>query len=146
MQKLNLPAHPFKLKRIGAHTQIFDEFRKKWLVLTPEEWVRQHLAMHLVSLGYPPELLAIEHTLKLNTMTRRADIVAFNRSGTPFLLAECKAPEVPLTQRTLNQIARYNLVIDVNHLLITNGLNHYCLLRDAERQWRYTDRVPDFQA
>ena len=99
--------------------------RKKWVVLEPEEWVRQHVIHHLNAvLGYPLGCMSVEHQLTLNGMSRRADIVAFTPDGTPRILVECKAPNVALNQDAVSQAARYNLVLRVPVLLVTNGLKH----------------------
>lgn len=127
VQELNLPTYPFKLKRVGEHTQIYDDIRQKWLVCTPEEWVRQHVVKWLESRGYPKVLTAVERAVKLNGMTKRADVVVFDRQGQPFLLVECKAPEVAVNQQVLDQAVRYNMTLEVPYLLLTNGLQHYCV-------------------
>lgn len=144
VQELNLPAYPFKLKRSDAVTQIYDVFRRKWVVLTPEEWVRQHMAMYLTGLGYVKERMAVEHELKLNSMNRRADLVAFDQSGNPLVLVECKAPEVAINQAVVDQAARYNLVLNVPCVVITNGLQHFCLILKDDNSWGYATSIPQF--
>lgn len=144
MEQLNLPPFLFKLRSIDGQKQIYDAFRRKWLKCTPEEWVRQHVAVYLTQLGYPAKLLSLEHLLKLNTMSRRADILAYRPDGSPFLLVECKAPHIKVNQETLNQAARYNLTMKVPYLLITNGLNHYCLEVLPSGDSRYLSEIPEF--
>lgn len=146
MDALNLPPYPFKVKQLGESHQLFDEIRRKWVVLTPEEWVRQHLAMYLISLGYPRGLIAVERSLKLNGMTRRSDLLVFTHTGKPFLLAECKAPGVRITQETLDQAARYNLTLGVPFILISNGIKHYCLSTNQEGKSTYLEGIPEFPA
>jgi len=144
VDRLHFPAYPFKLKRIAGHTQIYDRFRRKWLVLTPEEWVRQHVAVYLTHQGYPASLLALEYGLTLHRLKRRADLVAFKPDGTPFLLVECKAPSIEINQGTIDQAARYHLEIPAPYILITNGIKHYCIEFDHSGSWNYHDGVPVF--
>lgn len=128
---LRLPDHGVKTKHHGQGWQVFDPIRRKWVALTPEEWVRQHFINHLVhDLACPPALMAVEHPLDLNGLAQRADIVVYARSGQPLLLVECKAPGVAVTQRTFDQAARYNSVFKVPYLFVTNGMDHYaCRIR-----------------
>lgn len=133
MQRLNLPDHGVKLRHDEDGDRVWDPLRRKWLVLTPEEWVRQHVLNHLVhDLGCPPSLISVEHTIALNGLTKRADIVVHGRHGRPVLLVECKAPHVRMDERVFEQAARYNLVFKVRHLLVTNGLAHYCCRLDLD--------------
>lgn len=144
MQTLNFPTYSFQLRDEGTTRLIYDAFRRKWLVLTPEEWVRQHAAMYLIELGYPKGLLALEKSLLLNGMQRRADILVYDRTGAPFLLVECKSTDIKISQQTVDQAARYNLTLKVPYILITNGLNHYCLKLDATGQHTYIQGLPEF--
>jgi hypothetical protein len=126
MQALNLPSYPFKLKSNENKTLIFDNFRKKYVVLTPEEWVRQHFATFLVEeKKYPVSLIALEKQLSINGLKKRTDIVVYNKKGLPEIIVECKAPHVTINQGTFDQIARYNLQLDANYLIVTNGISHY---------------------
>ena len=143
---MNLPRYPFKLKRVEGQTQIFDEIRRKWLILTPEEWVRQHFVMYMNTQGYPLSLMAIERKLTLNGMTRRSDILAFQPSGDPYLLVECKAPGVPLSQEVLDQAWRYNSVLRVPYVLITNGIQHICIRCGPDGNQHYMDHLPSFES
>ena len=105
---------------------IFDEIRRKYLVLTPEEWVRQHVVQYIIKeKGYPKALIKLEGGLKLNSLQKRTDIVVFNTQGEKILLVECKAPTVRITQNTFDQIARYNIIHKVPLLFVSNGLQHY---------------------
>lgn len=146
MQELNLPTYSFKLKRVNEQTQIYDDIRRKWLVCSPEEWVRQHIVKWLNDQGYPKALTAVEHALKLNGMTKRADVVIFDRQGKPFILVECKAPEVTVNQQVLDQATRYNLTLGVPFLLLTNGLQHYCIAMENGGAARVIQALPDFPA
>lgn len=145
MQALHFPAYPIKLKTVNQQTQIFDEVRKKWLKWTPEEWVRQHMIHFLhQEYDYPLSLMAVEKKINFNTMDRRPDLVCFNTNSSPVLIAECKAPEIKLDQKTLDQIARYNMVLQVPALFITNGIQHYCLVLNDQKQYEYVNSVPHF--
>ena len=147
MQKLNLPSYHFKLKSNEKHTLIFDNLRKKYLVLTPEEWVRQHFVRFLVDQKkYPTSLIAIEKQLKINNLTKRSDIVIFNKTGNPYILVECKAPSVKITQATFDQIARYNLRLNANYLIVTNGLQHYfCKIDVKNETYIFLEDIPDYK-
>ncbi|TCI90664.1 type I restriction enzyme HsdR N-terminal domain-containing protein [Tenacibaculum sp. M341] len=135
MQQLNLPTYSFRLKNSEKHTLIFDELRKKYLVLTPEEWVRQHFVRFLIDeKKYPVSLIAIEKQLIINNRKKRTDILIFSSQGTPNIIVECKAPSVKITQDTFDQIARYNLKLNANFLIVTNGLEHYTCILDKENE------------
>jgi type I site-specific restriction endonuclease len=125
MQDLNFPAYQFQLNRVEDKHYIFDPIRKKWVVLTPEEWVRQHLILFLVQTKkYPASLLAVERLITFNKLKKRFDLLLFNKMGMPEMLVECKAPEVALSKETLFQISTYNMVFKVPFLFISNGLHH----------------------
>lgn len=127
MQILNLPPYEFKTRVEKGIKYIFDPFRSKYLVLTPEENVRQHFARYLIEeLSYPATLMMSEHSLTLNKMNKRCDLIVFDRSGNPLVLVECKAPEVKISQSVFDQVARYNQVFKVSYLMVSNGLKHYC--------------------
>lgn len=130
-QQLALPDHGVKTKQEAAGAFLFDPLRRRWVAATPEEWVRQHFLNHLVhDLGYPPGRIAVEHSLKLNRRDLRADVLIFDAQGRPLVLVECKAPQVPITQRTFDQAGRYNSVFKVPYLMVTNGLRHFCCRLD----------------
>mgnify|MGYP004444610145 CR=1 FL=1 len=124
MQPLNLPPCQLTLRE----GEVLDIVRKRYVALTPEEWVRQHVihALHH-TLGYPLELMQVEGAITLNGMTRRCDIVVYDKRVQPWMIVECKQPEVPITQKVLDQACRYNRVLQVPYLYLTNGLNHLVL-------------------
>lgn len=127
MEELNLPSYSFKFREDAKKTQIFDQTRKKYYILTPEEWVRQNIIEYLVrEKGCLRSHIAVEQSLKLNTMNKRADVIVYNNFMQPALLVECKAPEIKITQKAFDQIGRYNMVFKVPYLMVTNGLTHYC--------------------
>lgn len=135
MQKLNFPTYSFRFKNSENKVAIFDEIRKKFVILTPEEWVRQNVVRFLLEeKKYPKSYINVEKLIKINDLSKRYDIVVFQPNGEIFLLIECKAPEVKISQQTFDQIARYNLVLKAKHLMITNGLNHYFCQMDFENE------------
>ncbi|WP_397547458.1 type I restriction enzyme HsdR N-terminal domain-containing protein [Rhodothermus marinus] len=135
MEALNFPAYSFRLQRRGGQVYLLDPLRRRWVRLTPEEWVRQHLAQYLVqALKCPPSLVALEASFTDQGMGRRADLVVYDRAGRPLLLAECKAPTVPITQEVIEQAGRYNRVIGARYLLVTNGHTHYLWHIDPARR------------
>ena len=138
MEPLNLPPHDLNIKSDGQNTYIFDVIRKKFLVLTPEEWVRQNFVHYLIEdLHYPAPLMMTENGLKLFNTQKRSDSVIYDRNGSPLVVVECKAADVKITQETFNQVARYNIKFKAPLIIVTNGLNHYCAKFDAEKS-RYT--------
>jgi len=135
MQQLQFPTYSFRFKNSENKTLIFDEIRKKFIVLTPEEWVRQHVLRFLISeKKYPKPLINVEKQLKVKDTIKRYDVVIYNRDGSIFLIVECKAPSIPITQQTFDQIARYNLVANATYLMVTNGLDHYYCQMDYENE------------
>ena len=127
MLPLNLPPSPFKITNKDGKRFIFDVLRKKYVALTPEEWVRQHFTSFLLNQkGYPKGLLANEIQINLNGTKKRCDTVLYNRDLTARMIVEYKAPTVPITQAVFDQITRYNVVLKVEYLIVSNGLNHYC--------------------
>ncbi|MEJ7780640.1 MAG: type I restriction enzyme HsdR N-terminal domain-containing protein [Daejeonella sp.] len=143
---LNLPDYPFRLKRENNTSYIFDEIRKKFLVLTPEEWVRQHLIQFLITYKkYPRSLIKLEGGLKLNSLQKRSDILLFNNSGEKIMLVECKAPSVKISQATFDQVARYNFIHRVKYLVVSNGLQHFCSEIDFEkRSYNFLNELPEY--
>ena len=121
---LNLPKAPLQLSRVGDQTFVICHIRKKKLVLTPEEWVRQHVIHFLINQGVPQGLIASEMGLKYNERIKRADIVVYGKDQSPKMIVECKAPDVQLTEAVFRQIASYNFALNVDYLLMTNGLEH----------------------
>jgi type I site-specific restriction endonuclease len=143
MQELNFPAYQFQLNRVEEKNYIFDPIRKKWVVLTPEEWVRQHLILFLVQTKkYPASLLAVERLITFNKLKKRFDLLLFNKTGKPEMLIECKAPEVNLSKETLFQIATYNMVFKVPYLFISNGLSHLLFQLNEEGNYVRTQEMP----
>jgi hypothetical protein len=133
MDALNLPAFGHKLSKIGGKPHIFDALRRKYVRLTPEEWVRQHMVHLLLNqYAYPKALIRCEGGLTLNQTQKRTDLLVFDREGKPFLLVECKAPHVAISQAVFDQIARYNHIHRAPYLIVTNGLMHYCCCIDHE--------------
>jgi len=134
MESLNLPTYSFNIKFQGQRKYIFDTLRKKYVLLTPEEWVRQNFLKFLTeNKNYPASLIFVEMEFKLNTLSKRCDAVVFNRSGNPILIVECKAPSVKIDKLVFEQIARYNMQLKVDYLIVTNGLSHYCCKIDFEK-------------
>lgn len=134
MIPLNLPSFNIKTKVQGGRTLVFDFLRRRYVTLTPEEWVRQHFVHFLVEhKGYPAALLANEVGLKVGGVSRRCDSVLYHRDGgRPRAIVEYKAPSVPITQQVFTQIASYNSVLRTDYLFVTNGINHYCCHIDYE--------------
>ena len=141
---LNLPPYPFKLTQKDDTLFIFDELRKKSLVLTPEEWVRQHFIQFLIhQKKYPRTLIKLEGGLKLNQLQKRTDILVFNSLGKADILVECKASSVKIDQKVFDQIARYNMVHQVNYLAVSNGLQHYfCRMAYQNSTYAFIEDLP----
>ncbi|MFV0248771.1 MAG: type I restriction enzyme HsdR N-terminal domain-containing protein [Tenacibaculum sp.] len=135
MDKLNLPCWNFRIKSKKNKRYIFDGLRKKFVTLTREEWVRQHFIRYLIEVKkYPVSLIAVERQITLNQFKKRIDIVVFSSEGLPFIVVECKAPSVKITQGVFDQIAIYNTKLNASFLVVTNGLKHYCYRVDAKNQ------------
>lgn len=147
MRELNFPTYNFKIKREADKLQIFDRIRKKWLILQPEEWVRQHVVWFLIEeKKYPETLIAIEKSLKVNQLTKRFDIVLYNTAADPIIIVECKAPEIKIDENTLHQILRYNSVIKAPYLILTNGIDIYCgKLNFTNASFSYLNDIPSYQ-
>jgi hypothetical protein len=145
MQQLNFPSYAFRFKNSENKIAIYDEIRKKFILLTPEEWVRQHVVMYLLQTkNYPKSLINVEKLLKVNQLSKRYDIAVYKPNGTLHLLVECKAPSVPITQSTFDQIARYNLELKADYLMVTNGLNHYfCQIDFEKQQYVFLNDIPN---
>ena len=147
MQQLNLPQYPIKLKEEKGTKYIFDPIRKKYLVLLPEEWVRQNFIQYLINeKSFPSTLIAIEKGLKLNELQKRADIVIYDNKGQPIVLIECKAPKVKINQEVFEQVARYNIVFKVPYLVVTNGIEHYCAKVNFElNSFEFLKELPSYK-
>jgi len=127
MYQLNLPPINPVLKKENGKVFIFDGIRKKHLVLTPEEWVRQHFIHYLIAeMKYPKSLFRIEGSLTYNKLQKRSDILVFDRAGKPWMLVECKSPSIKLNQKAFNQVAVYNMSLGAKYLAVTNGMAHFC--------------------
>ena len=146
MPQLNLPHSDLKIKLVEETTQVFDEVRKKYFKLTPEEWVRQNFIHYLnKEKNYPFGLMGVEKTLSYNFLKTRADIVIYNREGMPTVIVECKAPNVEITQDAFNQIAKYNYKLRVKYLVVTNGLQHFCCDMDYENnKITFLEEIPEY--
>lgn len=148
MLELNLPHFEKKITTKGDKLFILDIIRRQHVALTPEEWVRQHFVHFLINhKGYPQSLMANEVQLKLNGMSRRCDTLVYDRSLTPRVIIEYKAPSVNITQKVFDQICRYNMVLQVDFLIVTNGITHYCCQLDySTRSYRFLHDIPEYLA
>ncbi len=146
MTQLNLPSYEFRTTQNEGRTMIFDSYRRRWVKLNPEEWVRQHFVRYLVEeKQYPAALMAIEHSLQINRQVFRADAVVFSTSGKPLLIVECKAPEVKISQKVFDQIVRYNFQFQVDFLIVTNGKSHFCCKIDKTNlTYEFLTEIPEY--
>lgn len=145
--QLNFPTYKFKTKSEQNTNYVFDIIRKKYVVLTPEEWVRQHVLLYLATeKHYPLSLLAVERGLNVNGRKKRFDVLTFNKNGQPHLLIECKSPDIPVNKNIFEQIAIYNSQFKAPYLLVTNGLQHV-VVKYAEDfvGYEFLDEVPGYQ-
>ena len=147
MLSLNVPAFSAKIMIRNGKKVIFDSIRRRYVALTPEEWVRQHFVNYLiVHKGYPIELMANEMQVLFNGMKKRCDTVLYDRNLHAKMIMEYKSPTVPITQLVFNQIMRYNSVLRVEYLIVSNGLQHYCCqMNYAENQYVFLKDIPDYQ-
>jgi len=146
---LNLPAYKVKVRMTeNGEKEIFDVFRRKFVKLTPEEWVRQHFLHFLCDKkGYPPGLISVEKQLSVLGRNKRFDAVVFKKGGNPAVLIEFKAPSVKLSQDVVEQVAGYNFVVHADFLMVSNGMNHYCCKMNYEnRTFRLINEIPEFKA
>ncbi|MBI4648090.1 MAG: type I restriction enzyme HsdR N-terminal domain-containing protein [Bacteroidia bacterium] len=148
MQQLNLPVYSFRIKSEKHRDFIFDEIRKKYVVLTPEEWVRQNFIKYLVKeKHFPCSLIAIETEIKINKVTLRCDIILYGKNGQPLVIVECKAPDVKITKKTFDQVIVYNLPFKAKYLVLTNGLSHFCCEPDYKtKTCKFLDGIPDYNS
>lgn len=146
MDRLNLPSFAHKVIRKEDKLFIFDNSRKKYVALTPEEWVRQHFVHFLINYkSFPAGRIGNEITVTLNGMRKRSDTVVYDQEGNPFIIIEYKAPSIKITQEVFNQIVRYNMVLRVKYLIVSNGINHYCCKIDYIRDtYEFLAEIPDF--
>ena len=146
MQQLNFPTYSFRLKNSENKVSIFDAIRKKFVVLQPEEWVRQHCVKYLIEeKKYPQSLINVEKELRINGLRKRYDIVVFNPDGTIHLIVECKSSKISINQDTFDQIARYNLALNATYLMVTNGMNHYyCSMDFEKKRYEFLRDIPNY--
>ena len=146
MQSLNFPVYDFRFKNSENKVHIFDTIRKKFVVLQPEEWVRQNVVQFLIhEKKYPKSLINVEKQLTVNTLKKRYDIVIFNSLGNITLLVECKSPKITVNQETFDQIAKYNMQLKAEFLMVTNGLQHfYCKMDFNKEKYTFLEQIPDF--
>ncbi len=146
MIRLNFPSYTFKTKNIENKPYIWDVVRKKYIIITPEEWVRQHVINYLIEeKRYPPQWMSVERQFTINGQHKRADIVVHNKALLPHIIVECKAPNIKITQETFDQIARYNLSLDASYLMITNGLQHFYCQMDFEKEtYVFLQDLPEY--
>lgn len=147
MESLNLPSCNLDIRNDLGKVTVFDALRKKHLVLTPEEWVRQHFVHFLVHyLEYPKSLINMERGHAYNTLKKRTDILVYNRSGEPYMLIECKASHIKIDQKAFRQASVYNKSIKAKYIVVTNGLKHYCCLIDQlNNSFKFMDDLPSFE-
>lgn len=148
MFQINLPQYEIKVKPRGNDFIIFDFLRRKWVALTPEEWVRQHFTHFLVEhKGYPKGLMANEVALQVGKLKRRADTVLYRRDLSAQMIVEYKAPTVSITQKVFEQIGRYNIALHVDYLVVSNGMQHYCCRMDYGRNsYEFLRDIPDYDS
>ena len=146
MLALNLPSFAVKIQQRNGKNLIFDPLRKNYVALTPEEWVRQHFTHFLTDhKGYPKGLLANEIQLDLNGTKKRCDTVLFNKDLSARMIVEYKAPHIAITQAVFDQITRYNMVLKVDYLIVSNGINHYCCKIDYQSMsYSFLPDIPSY--
>lgn len=147
MYELNLPKYGIKIKNDKGHQSIFDVLRRKYVALTPEEWVRQHFVHFLIEhKGYPKALIANEIQLAIGNKKLRCDSVLYDRMLKPRMIIEYKAPTVSITQKVFDQITIYNMLLHVDYLVVSNGIKHYCCRMDyANQKYLFLEDIPDYQ-
>lgn len=146
MLQLNLPQYSFRIKKQNEKLVIFDSQRKRYVALTPEEWVRQNFIRFLIEeKGYPAAYLAIEKQLNMNGMKKRCDAILYNEHAQPFLIIELKAPNVAISQATFDQVAVYNAKLKVDFFIISNGIEHFCCKVNLKTsRYEFFSEIPDF--
>lgn len=147
MYSLNLPTYEAKIRKNSNGLEIFDPLRRKYIALTPEEWVRQHFVNYLINYkNYPASLMANEAGIKLNSLTRRCDTVVYNNQLVPLMIVEYKESKVQITQNVFDQVVRYNTVLKVPYIVVSNGILHYCCRMNYEDQsFEYLTDIPEYQ-
>ncbi len=146
MEKINFKNYPLKIKISENKQYVFDEIRKKRVLLTPEEWVRQNCIQYLIKdKKYPTSLISVEKKISINSLTKRYDIVVYKSTGELIILVECKSPKVKIGQDTFDQISRYNLALRCKYLMVTNGLsNFFCMVDFKHKQVKFINDLPHF--
>ena len=146
MYTLNLPTFDTKIRKKPDGLEIFDPLRRKYVSMTPEEWVRQHFVHYLISeKGYPASLMANEAMIRLNSLTKRCDTVVYDTNPQPVVICEFKNPDVKITQQVFDQVMRYNIVLKVKYLIVSNGMSHYCCrMNYGEMKFDYLREIPEY--
>ncbi|RHJ91428.1 type I restriction enzyme HsdR N-terminal domain-containing protein [Parabacteroides bouchesdurhonensis] len=146
MLPLNLPTFAVKVTEKEGKRLILDIIRRKYVTLTPEEWVRQHFINYLIVVKkYPHELIANEISIKLNNTTKRCDTIIYDHFITPLMIVEYKAPHIEITKNVFDQIARYNMSLRVKYLTVSNGINHFCCKIDYNTQtYSFLKEIPEY--
>jgi hypothetical protein len=146
MYKLNLPSYHINIKSEEGKNFVFDVLRKKFVLLTPEEWVRQHFVHLLIQhYQYPKSLIKLESGLKYNKLKKRSDIIVYDREGKIFLIVECKSADVSISQKVFEQVTMYNDTLKAKYIVVTNGLKHFCCSIDhQEKKFKFMDDLPAF--
>jgi hypothetical protein len=147
LKLLNLPQYSFKITGKEGNEMILDLLRRKYVKLTPEEWVRQNFVQYLINEGkYPLGLLGIEVLFRFNKVKRRVDILVHNRSGEPVMIVECKAPDVKIDEKVFDQIVCYNMGFKVPYIVVTNGIDHYaCKINHEEKKYEFLLVIPLYE-
>jgi hypothetical protein len=144
MIHIEFPKHQFKIKKENNADVIFDAFRKRWITLTPEEWVRQNILQYLTEIKkYPAKLIAVEKEISLGELKKRCDIVVYDRSALPWMIIECKEMNVELSSKVLDQILRYHITLPAKYLVITNGKHCYGFEKKSE-QFYEINKMPEY--
>jgi hypothetical protein len=146
MQQLNLPLYPLKTRDVDQKQEVFDIIRKKYILLNPEEWVRQQFIHYLIhEKNYPASLISIEKRIRVLGMQKRFDAVVAGQAGEPVALIEFKSPDVKIDQKTFEQIARYNMQLKVQFLIVSNGMKHYCCFVDyLNKTYSFLENIPEY--
>ena len=146
MERLNLPAYTFKIERMGNKYTIFDCIRRKYIALTPEEWVRQNVVQYLISeKHFPQTRINNEISIEFNGLQKRCDTVVYDNKFNPLMIIEYKAPHISLSQKTLDQAAVYNLKLNVKYLLLSNGKQHiFCKIDSANKRFEFIQEISDY--
>jgi hypothetical protein len=147
LKELNLPTYSFKITGNAGSEMIFDRIRRKFVRLTPEEWVRQNFIQYLIHEGkYPPGLLGVEVMFRQNKLNKRVDILVHDRTGKPIMIVECKEPDIPLNDKVFDQIVTYNMELKVPYIIVTNGMDHYaCKIDHENKKYEFLLVIPLYE-